>query len=106
MFRSTHLFCEKLHRPLPGILGLILVFALAGSHGHAQATQGAVIGSVKDAAGAVIPNATVTLTYAEEGTVRTNKSNNVGDYRFLDAKAGHYTVDVEAPGFEKWSATG
>jgi hypothetical protein len=106
MFQRTHLFREKLHRPLPGILGLILMFALAGSHGHAQATQGAVIGSVKDAAGAVIPNANVTLTYAEEGTVRTIKSNSVGDYRFLDAKAGHYTVDVEAPGFEKWSATG
>jgi hypothetical protein len=106
MFQRTHLFREKLHRPLPGILGLILMFTLAGSYGHAQATQGAVIGSVKDAAGAVIPNATVTLTYADEGTVRTQKSNSVGDYRFLDAKAGHYSVDIEAPGFEKWSATG
>ena len=106
MFRSTHLFRVKIHRPLLGVLGLVLVFALAGSHGNAQATQGAVIGSVKDAAGAVIPNATVTLTYADEGTVRSQKSNSVGDYHFLDAKAGHYTVDVEAPGFEKWSATG
>jgi hypothetical protein len=106
MFRSTHLFCKKLQRPLPGILGLILVLALAGNYGHTQATQGAVIGSVKDAAGAVIPNATVTLTNTDEGTLRSIKSNGVGDYRFLDVKAGHYSIDVDASGFEKWSATG
>jgi hypothetical protein len=73
---------------------------------HAQATQGALIGSVKDAGGAVIPNAMVTLTSADEGTVRTSKSNNVGDYRFLDVKPGHYSIDVEAPGFDKFSIAG
>ena len=87
-------------------LGSFLMFAFASLPGHAQATQGAIIGSIKDAAGAVIPNAAVTLTNADEGTVRVGKSNSVGDYRFLDVKAGHYTLDVEATGFEKWSATG
>ncbi|MGA2807612.1 MAG: carboxypeptidase regulatory-like domain-containing protein [Terracidiphilus sp.] len=88
------------------VLGLVLVLALACTQTSAQATQGAIVGSVKDKAGAVVPGATVTLTNAEEGTVRTTKSNGVGDYRFLDVKAGHYSVAVLAQGFEKWTASG
>jgi hypothetical protein len=61
-------------------------------------------GSVKDASGAVVSGATVTLTNTDEGAVRTTKSNGVGDYRFLDVKAGHYSVEVAAPGFEKWAS--
>ena len=88
------------------IFFLLIGFALASVQGHAQATQGAIIGTVKDSGGAVVPNANVTLTNADEGTVRSIKSNSVGDYRFLDVKAGHYTIDVEATGFEKWTASG
>src|ERR1035438_8334183 len=105
MFQSTLDFQQKLRRPTLAVLFLIVVFALACVYGHAQATQGAIIGSVKDAAGAVIPNTTVTLTNTDEGALRTVKSNSVGDYRFLDVKEGHYSLQVEAPGFEKWSAT-
>jgi hypothetical protein len=82
---------------------LLLVFALACGQVHAQSTQGAVVGSVTDAGGAVVPNATVTLTNTDEGTTRVAKTNGVGDYRFLDAKAGNYGIQVEAQGFDKWS---
>jgi hypothetical protein len=82
-----------------------MLFVLACASGLAQTTQGSVVGSVKDTAGAVIPNATVTLTNTDEGTVRTAQSGSLGEYRFLDAKAGNYSVSVEAPGFEKWTAT-
>src|ERR1700722_8315577 len=105
MFQCIPNFQQKL-RPQPRtFLGLIAVLVLTCVYGHAQATQGAIIGSVKDAAGAVIPNATVTLTNTDEGTLRSLKSNSVGDFRFLDAKAGHYSLAVEAAGFERWSAT-
>jgi hypothetical protein len=86
-------------------LGLLIVIALACMQGRAQSTQGAVVGSVKDAGGAVIQGATVTLTNTDEGAIRTSRTNGVGDYRFLDVKAGHYSVGVAAPGFEKWSAS-
>ena len=69
------------------ILCLLLVFALSCSHGWAQATQGAIIGVVKDTTGAVVTSATVKLTNTDEGTFRTVKTNGVGDYRFVDAKA-------------------
>ena len=88
------------------VVGLFLLLTLAAIQAGAQATQGSVSGSVKDAAGAVVPGATVTLTHTDEGTSRVAKTNSVGDYRFLDAKPGSYSVVVTAPGFDKWQATG
>ena len=87
-------------------LALLLVLALAGPASSAQSTQGAIVGTVKDAKGAFIPGADILLTNIDEGVVRTTKSNGAGDYQFLNAKAGHYTVSVTAAGFEKWSVTG
>src|SRR5450631_108043 len=85
------------------VICLLLVLALACGQVRAQSTQGAVVGSVTDAGGAVVVNATVTLTNTDEGTTRVAKTNGVGDYRFLDAKAGNYGIQVEAQGFDKWS---
>jgi hypothetical protein len=106
MHTPTHSTWQQVLRQSLTILSLLLVLAMACTQGRAQATQGSIVGSVKDAAGAVVPGATVTLTSTDEGAVRTAKSNGVGDYRFLDVKAGHYLVAVSAPGFEKWSASG
>ena len=88
------------------ITAIALLLMLATTQGRAQSTQGSILGSVKDTAGAVVPGATVTLTSAEEGAVRTTTSNGVGDYRFQDVKAGRYSLDVVAPNFEKWNASG
>ncbi|WP_446743564.1 TonB-dependent receptor [Silvibacterium acidisoli] len=72
----------------------------------AQAVHGAIVGTVTDGNGAVVPGASVTLTDTDKGVVRTTTSSGVGDYQFLDADADHYMVVVEAKGFEKWSTTG
>ncbi|HVU44590.1 MAG TPA: TonB-dependent receptor, partial [Terracidiphilus sp.] len=73
---------------------------------RAQTTQGSIIGSVKDQSGSVIAAATVTLKSNDEGTSRIVKTNSVGDYRFLDVKAGHYTIVIQEPRFEEWSIAG
>ena len=88
------------------VLGVFLALAFGSRFGNAQATQGSVVGSVKDPNGAVVPNAAVTLTNTDEGTVRTTKTNSSGDYQFLDVKAGNYQVDILATGFQKWQAVG
>ena len=96
-----------LQRPLRRVLAALgFLLVLACSQAGAQTTQGAIIGSVKDTVGAVVPGATVTLSNTDEGTARATKSNGVGDYRFVDVKAGHYTVAIAAPGFQKWSVQG
>lgn len=105
MSGCTHPFRKAAKRRSFAIFALLFMLSMLGASAHAQSTQGAIVGSVKDAAGSVIPGATVTLTNTEEGAVRTVKSNSVGDYRFLDVKAGHYSLLVVAPGFEKWSAS-
>ena len=87
------------------ILCLLPVLALSCPQAWAQATQGAISGVVKDTTGAMVTGATVQLTNTDEGTVRTVKTNEVGDYRFVDAKAGRYSVEVTAANFLKWSAT-
>src|SRR5271166_3791278 len=82
------------------VLGMLLV--LAFTQGRAQSTQGSISGTVKDTVGALIPGAKVTLTNTDEGATRTTSSNGVGDYHFQDVKAGHYSIEVTAPSFEKW----
>src|ERR1700743_968936 len=82
------------------LLGLLCLRTVSWS----QATQGSIVGNVKDSAGAVVAGAAVTLTNIDEGVARTTQSNRTGDYAFLDAKAAHYTLTVEAPGFEKFEA--
>jgi hypothetical protein len=84
------------------LLGLLSVVRPAS----AQAVHGAIVGSVMDTTGAVVPGATVTLTDTDKGVVRTTTSSAIGEYQFLDANADHYNVEVEAQGFENWSTTG
>ncbi len=85
---------------------LLLALALTLRSAHSQATQGSVAGTVKDPNGSVVANATITLINTDEGAERTTKTNTVGDYQFLDVKAGQYQIDIEATGFQKWEAVG
>jgi hypothetical protein len=104
MQRLIEIHWQKSVRRCLTTFGLLLV--LACTQVRAQSTQGSIIGSVTDKAGAVVPGAVVTLTSTDEGTVRTTKSNGVGDFHFQDVKAGNYSVEVSAPSFEKWKVSG
>ena len=65
----------------------------------AQTFRGGVAGTVTDASGAMIPNATLTLVGANTGLTRTFNSTSAGEYAFQDLPLGAYTLTVEAPGF-------
>jgi hypothetical protein len=71
-----------------------------------QTTEGAILGQITDATGAIVPSATVVLTNMDEGVTRTTVSSANGSYQFLDVKSSHYSIQVSAPGFEKWTARG
>ena len=73
-----------------------LSFSLSAS---AQTSRGTVSGLVADSTGAVIPNATVTLTNQQTGVSRTATSNGEGLYRFDAVDLGMYTVKLTAHGF-------
>jgi hypothetical protein len=61
------------------------------------ASGGVVQGTVKDNTGAVIPNATVTLT-DQSGQTQTTQTKGDGSYTFRGVAPGAYTVSAEAKG--------
>ena len=78
------------------LAGFFLLFA--GLAFGQTITSGTVVGSVTDATGAVIPNASVTIQQAESGIIQTTKTNESGQYRFPFLKPGEYIVSAEAAG--------
>ncbi len=85
-------------------LGVFVISAV--QRDWAQSTQGSIVGSVKDPSGYVIADAVVTLTNDAEGTTRVTHTGAMGNYRFLDVKAGSYSIKIEAPRFQVWTITG
>ena len=65
-----------------------------------------ITGTATDASGAVVPNATVTLTNNGTGVVREAAVNSVGAFRFGNIGAGTYTLTATAAGFQKFTKTG
>ena len=60
-----------------------------------------ISGTVTDPTGAVLPNATITVTDQGTGLTRTVKSNSAGTYVVPDLPTGTYRVTCEAPGFKR-----
>jgi hypothetical protein len=80
---------------------------LAASLALAQTRDtGAIFGTVADAQSAVIPGATVQLTSAGTGQVRSTKTNESGDYLFSLLPVGTYSVTVAQAGFRRYERTG
>ena len=80
-------------------LALALISAAPFSLSHAQTADGALVGVVRDATGAVVPNVAVTAVNESTGVNYTSKSNASGEYRVADLPNGEYNVTVSATGF-------
>ena len=65
-----------------------------------QAISGDLTGVVKDATGAYVPDADVTVTNLGTGFKQDLKTNAQGEYHFVNLPAGHYSIDVSAPGMK------
>src|ERR1700726_209896 len=79
---------------------VILVLAFPINAG-AQKDAGSIVGSVKDASGALVSQAAVTVTDVERGSNFSKKTNDAGEYVAGPLRVGRYTVTVEHPGFKK-----
>jgi hypothetical protein len=64
----------------------------------AQGT-GSITGAVRDNTGAVVPNATVTITNVEQGTAFKTTTNGNGEYLQAAIPPGTYNINVTATGF-------
>ncbi|HEV2706414.1 MAG TPA: TonB-dependent receptor [Pyrinomonadaceae bacterium] len=85
-------------------LGLVLLVAPA-SGALAQGSASRVTGVVTDSTGAVVPDATVTLTNEGTKVSFTTQTTSTGTYVFDSVQVGVYTVAVEKQGFKRFVST-
>jgi hypothetical protein len=85
-----------------GMLALLLA-GLGATRIWAQDITGTIVGLVKDAGGAVVAGATVTIKDADKNVVvRTVVTNDDGAYSAPLLLVGRYSLTVEASGFKKF----
>ncbi len=80
------------------ILSLV-VLSMGTGPAHAQVLGGNLVGTVLDASGASVPNATVTAINTATSVKTTTVANGNGEYRFSDVLPGNYDITASAPGF-------
>jgi hypothetical protein len=92
-----------IHRP--GVMTLLCaVFSMLCFHpASAQTITGNIGGTITDASGAVLANATVKATGVATGVVTATTTNAAGIYTLRFLPIGEYTVTAEAKGFSKSS---
>ena len=79
----------------------LIVTLLVAIPAAAQLNTADILGTVTDAAGAVVPNAKVTVVNLATSVSRTLQTNGSGEYVFNLLPSGQYSVTVEAPSFKK-----
>jgi hypothetical protein len=79
------------------VLALLLV--VAGGNAFAQYENGALVGTIHDATGAVVPGSTVTITNNATGVATTVTTNAAGDYEVPSLRTGVYKISATASGF-------
>jgi hypothetical protein len=83
----------------------LAALALAVSAAFAQSDNAVISGFIKDQAGAVVPNAKVTIKSETRAFERTTTANDEGYYVISSLPPGLYTVTVEAAGFKAYQET-
>ncbi len=86
------------------VLARLLVLALVGilafpALSAAQITRGAISGTVRDATGAVVPGASVTVTNMDTNISRSAVTDAQGFFRVPALEPGRYAVKAELSGF-------
>ena len=82
-----------------GCCVLVLIMLLSVWPSRAQEVTARLAGTVKDPAGAMVPEAVLAATNVSTGLVTRTTSGASGDYIFLALAPGTYTLSVEKAGF-------
>lgn len=82
------------------LLWVALLLACCAAPSAAQVTTGNVRGVVTDPAGAVVPNARVTIANAANGNSQATQTTGEGEYQFSNLLVGTYKLTVEAANFK------
>ena len=83
---------------------MVLCSITALSFGQAVSVNGGAIqGSITDASGAVVPNASVVIKATDTGSIREIKTDASGYYSVGPLNPGNYSLTFSAGGFQKLS---
>ncbi len=85
-------------------LGVTLFLSATSSFG--QAVYGSIFGTVTDTTGAVVSNATITVTDSAKGTSVTTTTNSSGEFTVEHLIPDPYDVKILASGFKGYTQTG
>lgn len=83
-------------------IAILAVVLLTSVFVFGQAETGTVAGVVKDATGAVVADAKVTITNTANNAERTSSSNSLGEYRISNLTPGNYQLVVSKSGFQTY----
>jgi len=110
MYQMEHSFyvvqriCKRISRACIVIGVSVSLLYFVPKFAHAQSASGTISGTVTDASGAVIPNASVVLQNAASGSKYNSASNGSGFFNFAAVPPGTYTLTIQAAGFASWVA--
>ena len=95
---SPRLFAVKMGIAISLIFGLIAMPTI----GYSQtSTTGQVSGSIVDESGAAVPSATVELSRAATGFVRSVSTSESGSFTFAKVPVGEYQLKITKAGFKE-----
>src|SRR6478752_5893561 len=84
----------------------LMALVIAGLNVRAQQITGSIRGTVQDPSSAFVQSASVSARQTETGLTRTATTDPSGTYILLELPVGHYELQVEAKGFQKYIQQG
>ena len=89
------------------LLGATFLVLSAQSMGLAQSgATGTITGVVTDSAGALVPDAEVTITNTATNLSQATQTSTAGSYAVPFLKPGSYQISVSSPGFSRQVLSG
>ncbi|HEV2711108.1 MAG TPA: TonB-dependent receptor [Edaphobacter sp.] len=82
-------------------LFLFAFFAVSGRLYAQAGATGTILGTVSDGTGAIVPNASVTVTNTATSAKVRMTTSSTGDYQASSLNPGSYSVSAEMAGFQK-----
>jgi hypothetical protein len=83
------------------VLIAVLALGLAATPSIAQVLYGSVVGTVRDAQGATVPGATVSIVNKENNLARESVTNAEGAFTIVNVPPGRYDVKISMSGFRE-----
>jgi len=82
------------------VVGVLAIIVFGSCVVHAQGFNATILGTVKDASGAVLPGAAITVKQTETGLTRSVLTDAAGSYSIASLPIGEYEITAMKEGFK------